>query len=79
MSDAFTGESQNNAGRRDTKCAARGMGVRRALAAGAVPEQGQMAGRVEHVASGRSEHFGSLPELLAFFGQVLRNLQEDVE
>jgi len=49
------------------------------LRPGAVPEEGLMAGRVEHVASGRSEHFGSLPELLAFFGRVLRNLREDVE
>ena len=46
------------------------------LRPGALPEEGRMAGRVEHVASGRSEHFGSLPELLAFLGRVLRNLRE---
>ena len=45
----------------------------------ALPEEGRIAGRVEHVASGRSEHFGSLPELLAFLGRVLRSLREDVE
>jgi hypothetical protein len=33
--------------------------------------QGQVAGRVEHVASGQSTHFASLEELLAFMGQVL--------
>jgi hypothetical protein len=37
-----------------------------------------MAGRVEHVASGRSIHFGSLPELLTFLGRTVRNLREDV-
>jgi hypothetical protein len=47
------------------------------LRPGALPEEGRIAGRVEHVASGRSEHFGSLPELLAFLGQVLRNLGND--
>jgi len=41
---------------------------------GAPPEEGRMAGRVEHVASGRSEQFGSLPELLAFLGGVLRTM-----
>jgi hypothetical protein len=45
----------------------------------ALPEQGQISGRVEHVSSGRSAHFASLPELLAFLGGVLRNLREDVE
>jgi hypothetical protein len=49
------------------------------LRPGALPEEGRMAGRVEHFASGRSEHFGSLPELLAFLGRVLRSLREDVE
>jgi hypothetical protein len=29
-------------------------------------------GRVEHVVSGRSEHFDSLPELLAFLGRTVR-------
>lgn len=46
---------------------------------GAVPEEGRMAGRVEHVVSGRSEHFGSLPDLLDFLGRVLRDLHHDVE
>ena len=48
------------------------------LRPGALPEEGQMAGRVEHVASGRSVHFGSLPELLTFLGRTVRNLREDV-
>jgi hypothetical protein len=38
-----------------------------------------MAGRVEHVASGRSVLFGSLPELVGFLGRALRNLREDGE
>jgi hypothetical protein len=46
------------------------------LRPGARPEQGQVAGRVEHIASGRSAHFGSLPELLAFLGRVLGTLGE---
>lgn len=46
---------------------------------GAIPEEGCLAGRVEHVSSGRSAHFGSLPELLVFLGGVLRNLREGVE
>jgi len=33
--------------------------------------RGRVAGRVEHLASGRSTHFGSLEELLAFMGRVL--------
>lgn len=49
------------------------------LRRGALPEEGRVAGRVEHVVSGRSEHFGSLPELLAFLGRVLRDLREDIE
>lgn len=49
------------------------------LRPGALPEEGRMAGRVEHVASGRSVHFESLPELLAFLGRVLRDLREDIE
>ncbi len=44
----------------------------------ALPEEGRMAGRVEHVASGRTEHFESVPELLAFLGRVLKNLRDDV-
>jgi hypothetical protein len=43
----------------------------------ALPEEGRMAGRVEHFASGRNEHFGSLAELLAFFARVLRSSRED--
>jgi hypothetical protein len=49
------------------------------LRPGALPEEGRMAGRVEHVTSGRSERFESLPELLAFLGRVLRDLQEHAE
>jgi hypothetical protein len=46
---------------------------------GALPEMGRVAGRVEHFASGRSERFGSLPELLVFLGRVLKNLEHDGE
>jgi hypothetical protein len=49
------------------------------LRPGALPEEGRVAGRVEHIASGRSGHFESLPELLAFLGRVLGNLREGVE
>jgi hypothetical protein len=48
------------------------------LRPGALPEEGRVAGRVEHVASGRSEQFGSLRELLAFLGRVLSTLRDDV-
>ena len=48
------------------------------LRPGALPEEGRMAGRVEHVASGRSEQFASLRELLVFLGRVLSTLREDV-
>ena len=34
-------------------------------------ELGRFIGRIEHVRSGRSGHFKSLEELLAFIGQVL--------
>ena len=34
-------------------------------------ELGRFIGRIEHVRSGRVEHFQSLDELLAFIGQVL--------
>jgi hypothetical protein len=37
-------------------------------------EQGRLAGRVEHVASGEAVHFQSLEELLAFVTRML--LQE---
>ena len=43
----------------------------------ALPQEGRLVGRVEHFASGRSEEFGSLPELLAFLGRVLKNLRDD--
>ena len=49
------------------------------LRPGVLPDDGVVAGRVEHVASGRSEHFGSLPELLDFLGRVLRSLGDDAE
>jgi hypothetical protein len=45
----------------------------------ALPEEGLLVGRVEHVVSGRNVLFGSLPELVAFLGRALRNLREDVE
>jgi hypothetical protein len=32
------------------------------------------AGRIEHVASSRSSHFGSLEELLTFVNQVLKDV-----
>ena len=48
------------------------------LRPGALPEEGRMAGRVEHVASGRSVLFWSLPELVASLGRTPRNLREDV-
>ena len=35
------------------------------------PADGHLGGRVEHVHSGRSAHFESLDQLLAFVGQVL--------
>jgi len=46
------------------------------LRPGALPEEGRMAGRVEHVPSGRSVPFGSLPELVAFVGRTLRKVRE---
>ena len=46
---------------------------------GALPEEGRMTGRAEHVASGRTEDFGSLSELVAFLGRVLKSLREDAE
>ncbi len=36
-------------------------------------EDGRMAGRIEHVVSGRARHFHSLETLLAFIAQVLRD------
>ena len=42
------------------------------LRPGVVPEAGRVAGRVEHVVSGRSEHFDSLRDLLAFLGRTVR-------
>lgn len=38
--------------------------------------QRRLGGRVEHVVSGQSTHFGSLEELLAFMGQVLAQQKE---
>ena len=46
------------------------------LQPGALPAEGRMAGRVEHVTSGWSEYFGSLPELLVFIGRVLDTPRE---
>jgi hypothetical protein len=39
-------------------------------------EQGLLAGRVEHVVSGRATAFQSLETLLAFIGRVLRAERE---
>jgi hypothetical protein len=36
---------------------------------------GRVAGRVEHVASGRITYFSSLEELLAFMGRVLATMR----
>jgi hypothetical protein len=41
-----------------------------------VVEQGHLAGRVEHVVSGRATAFQSLETLLAFIAQVLRAERE---
>jgi hypothetical protein len=49
------------------------------LRPGGFPEEGRMAGRVEHFTSGRCQQFGSLVELLAFLGRVAKDLREDVE
>ena len=38
----------------------------------ALPEKGLLVGRVDHVLSGRIDHFDSLPELLAFLGRTVR-------
>jgi hypothetical protein len=37
---------------------------------------GRVRGRIEHVAWGDREHFGSLDELLAFMSRALRPLDE---
>lgn len=37
-------------------------------------EQGQSAGRVEHIVSGQATHFTSLEELVVFIDQVLRRV-----
>jgi hypothetical protein len=44
------------------------------LYAAATAEPAQFAGRVEHVASGRSTHFASVAEFLAFLARVLAEL-----
>ncbi len=38
-------------------------------------EQGPVEGRVEHVVSGQTTHFGSLEELLTFIARVLASVQ----
>jgi hypothetical protein len=43
---------------------------------GTLIEEGRMAGRVEHVASGRTGHFETLPELLGFIAAVLGGVRE---
>ena len=45
------------------------------LHATAAVAQGQLSGRVEHVLSGKSVHFHSLDELLAFIARVLTGLE----
>jgi len=40
-------------------------------------EQGHLAGRVEHVVSGRATSFQSQETLLAFMAQVLREVRGD--
>ena len=42
-------------------------------------ESGQIAGRVEHVASSRSIRFQSLEELLSFIASVLAELKHDID
>ncbi len=42
-------------------------------------EQERFAGRVEHVVSGASAHFGSLDALLTFMTQVLQATRDDNE
>ena len=49
------------------------------LRPGALFAEGRVAGRVEHIASGRSGHFESLPELVAFLGRILGTLREGIE
>lgn len=49
------------------------------LRPGAFPKEGLVAGRVEHIVSGRSEHFRSLPEMLAFMGRVPTALEDEAE
>lgn len=46
------------------------------LHADAKLEQGDITGRVEHIVSGRSTHFGSLEELTTFMGSVLTAQQQ---
>lgn len=45
--------------------------------AGADPRRGHVAGRVEHVLSGRETRFVSSDELLAFFGRMLAGPTEE--
>ena len=42
------------------------------LSPDADPDAGRIAGRVEHVSSGRVLHFTSSDELIAFFARLLR-------
>jgi hypothetical protein len=37
--------------------------------------RGELAGRVEHIASGQLAHFTSLEELLAFIGRILASMR----
>jgi len=38
-------------------------------------EGGELAGRIEHIASGQLAHFTSVEELLTFIGQVLAGVR----
>lgn len=45
------------------------------LSADADPGQGRLAGRLEHVDSGRSTQFASGDEMLEFFARILREIE----
>ena len=44
--------------------------------AGTLVSSGQVAGRVEHVVSGKAERFTSLEALLAFIARVFHEIEE---
>ena len=49
------------------------------LSVEAMPEQGKVRGRVEHVVSMKATRFHSIEELVSFMGQVLTTLETDDE